>query len=100
MAQHCTISGAEYLTNLKTEVWLPKFLVSFPDNFFSDQKFSYMFYYSSANGVTCTLEVTLNSLTTKKLTTKLSSANFQKMLSPGYIILRIQRLEGKHCRSR
>ena len=38
---------------------------------------------------------TMKSLTTKKQTTKFSSANFQKMLSPSYIILRIQRLEGK-----
>ena len=30
----------------------------------------------------------VNSLTTKKQTTKFSSANFQKMLSPSYIILR------------
>ena len=42
----------------------------------------------------------LNSLTTKKQTTKFTSANFQKMLRPSYIILRIQRLEGKQCRSR
>ena len=42
----------------------------------------------------------INSLTTEKQTTKFSSANFQKMLSPSYIILRIQRLEGKQCRSR
>ena len=42
----------------------------------------------------------LNSLTTEKQTTNFSSANFQKMLSPSYIILRIQRLEGKQCRSR
>ena len=41
-----------------------------------------------------------NSLTTEKQTTKFSSANFQKMLSPSYIILRIQRLEGKQCKSR
>ena len=41
-----------------------------------------------------------NSLTTEKQTTTFSSANFQKMLSPSYIILRIQRLEGKQCRSR
>ena len=33
-----------------------------------------------------------NSLTTEKQTTKFSSANFQKMLNPSYIILRIQRL--------
>ena len=46
----------------------------------------------------CALRV--NSLTTEKQTTKFSSANFQKMLSPSYIILRIQRLEGKQCRSR
>ena len=38
-----------------------------------------------------------NSLIIKKQTTK---ANFQNMLSPSYIILRIQRLEGKQCRSR
>ena len=43
---------------------------------------------------------TLNSLTTKKQTTKFSSANFQKKLSPSYSILRIQRQEGKQCRSR
>ena len=42
----------------------------------------------------------VNSLTTEKQTTKFSSANFQKMLSPSYSILRIQRLEGKQCRSR
>ena len=36
----------------------------------------------------------------KKQTTKFSSAIFQKMLSPSYIILRIQRLEGKQCISR
>ena len=42
-----------------------------------------------------------NSLTTEKQTTKkFLSANFKKMLSPSYIILRIQRLEGKQCRSR
>ena len=33
-----------------------------------------------------------NSLTIKKQTTKFSSANFQKMLSPSYTILRIQKL--------
>ena len=37
----------------------------------------------------------LNSLTSKKQTTKFLSTNFQKMLSPSYIILRNQRLEGK-----
>ena len=42
----------------------------------------------------------VNSLTTEKQTTKFSSANFQKMLSPSYIILRIQGLEGKQSRSR
>ena len=41
------------------------------------------------------LRLCLNSLTTKKQTTKFSSANFQKMFSPSYIILRAQRLEGK-----
>ena len=46
------------------------------------------------------LPVVINFLTTKKQTTKFSSANFQKMLSLSYIILRIQRLEGKQCRSR
>ena len=40
------------------------------------------------------------SLTSKKETSKFSSANFQKMLSPIYIILRIQRPEDKQCRSR
>ena len=42
----------------------------------------------------------INSLTIKKQTTKFSSANVQIMLSPSYIILRIQRLEGKQYRSR
>ena len=35
------------------------------------------------------------SLTAKKQTTKFSSANFQKMLSPSHITLRIQRLKSK-----
>ena len=35
-------------------------------------------------------------VTTKKQTTKFSSANFQKSLSPSFIILRIQRLEGNN----
>ena len=47
------------------------------------------------SGVVSTL-----SLPFKKQTTKFSSANFKKMLSPGYVILRIQRLECKQCRSR
>ena len=38
----------------------------------------------------------VSSLTTKEQTTKFSSANFQKMLSPSYII----RLKGKQCGSR
>ena len=38
---------------------------------------------------------TLNSLSTIKQTTKIASTIFQKMLSPSYIILGIQRLEGK-----
>ena len=41
----------------------------------------------------------INSLTTEKQTTKFSSASFQKMFSPSNIILRIQRIEGKQCRS-
>ena len=36
-----------------------------------------------------------NSLTTKKQTTKFSSANFQKMLSPSYIMLGIQKTRGQ-----
>ena len=40
-----------------------------------------------------------NSLTTKEQTTKFSSANSQKILSLSYIILRIERLEDKQCRS-
>ena len=44
--------------------------------------------------------ILLNSFTTKKQTTKFSSANFKKMRSPNYIILRVQRLVGKQCRSR
>ena len=35
----------------------------------------------------------INSLTTKMQMTEFSSAKFQKMLSPSYIILRIERLE-------
>ena len=44
--------------------------------------------------------MSVNSLTTKKQMTKFSSANFQKLFSPSDIILRIQRLQGKQCRSR
>ena len=40
------------------------------------------------------------SLTTKTQTTKFLSANFQKMLSPSYIILKNHRLEGNQCGSR
>ena len=36
----------------------------------------------------------------KKQTTKFSSGNLKKMLSSSYIILRIQKLEDKQCRSR
>ena len=46
------------------------------------------------------VHINVNSLTTKKQTTKFSSAKFQKMISPRYIILRIQWLKGKQCRSR
>ena len=42
----------------------------------------------------------VNSLTIKNQTTKFSSANFQKTLSPSYIIVRIQRREDKQCKSR
>ena len=42
----------------------------------------------------------VNSLTTENQKTKFSFANVQKVLSPSYIILRIQRLEGKQCRFR
>ena len=45
-------------------------------------------------------EETPNSFTTKNQMTKYSSANFQKISSPSYFILRIQRLEGKQCRCR
>ena len=41
----------------------------------------------------------LNSSTTEEQTTKFSSANFQTKFNLSYIILRIQRLEGKPCRS-
>ena len=41
----------------------------------------------------------VNTLTSKKQTTKFTSANFQNKLSPSYNILRIRRLEGKQCRS-
>ena len=44
--------------------------------------------------------ISLNSLTTKKQTTKFSSADFEKMFSPSYIILEIKRVEGKQWRSR
>ena len=44
--------------------------------------------------------VLFNSLTTRKQMKKFLSANFQKMLSPSYIVLSIQSLEGKQCRSR
>ena len=47
----------------------------------------------------CNVLVSFNSLTTEKQTTKFLSANFQKILNPSYTILRIQRLEGKQCRS-
>ena len=50
--------------------------------------------------LTLTSPLLYNSLTAKKQTTKLSSANFQKMLSRSHIILRILRLEGKQCSSR
>ena len=46
-----------------------------------------------------TLSDSFKSLTTKKHTTKFS-ANFRKMSSPSYIVLIIQRQEGKQCRSR
>ena len=55
---------------------------------------------SNLHGKNCKLPYSINSLTTKKQTTKYSSANFQKTLSPSCIILRIQRLESKQCRSR
>ena len=45
------------------------------------------------------IDHSFNSLTTEKQTTNFSSAKFQKILNPSYIILRIQRLEGKQCRS-
>ena len=41
----------------------------------------------------------VNSLPTEKQTTKFSSANFKKISNASYTILRIQRLEGKQCRS-
>ena len=51
--------------------------------------------------VSCaSLDFSINSLTTEKQTIKFSSANFLKILSLSYIILRSQRLEGKKCRSR
>ena len=45
------------------------------------------------------LDPVFNSFTTKNQTTKFSSANFQKMFSPSYIMLRFQRLDGKQCRT-
>ena len=45
------------------------------------------------------LEGILNSFNSKKQATKFLSANFQKILSPNFNILSIQRLEGKQCRS-
>ena len=50
--------------------------------------------YSLCGKETLLMWTKLNSLTTKKQTTKFSSASFQNILSPNYIILRIQRLEG------
>ena len=50
--------------------------------------------------VSCALIYILFLYTTKKQTTKFLSAYFKKILSPSYIIFRIQRLEGKQCRSR
>ena len=47
----------------------------------------------------CPSTFNINSLTTKRQTTKFSSANLQKVLTPTYIILRIQRLEGRHMRA-
>ena len=47
-----------------------------------------------------TLPYILKSLTSKKQMRKFLSAKFQKMISPNHIILRIQRQEGKQCRSR
>ena len=41
-----------------------------------------------------------NYLSAKKQMTKFTSVNFQKMSGPSCIILIIQRLEGKSCRSR
>ena len=38
----------------------------------------------------CSILIYFNSFTTEKQTTKFLSANFQKMLSPSYIILRIK----------
>ena len=45
-------------------------------------------------------QVSVNSFTSRKQMTKFSSANFQKILSQSYTILRIQKLESKQCRSR
>ena len=36
----------------------------------------------------------------QKADDKFSPANFQKILSPSYVIFRIKKLEGKQCRSR
>ena len=54
----------------------------------------------SITAINVVSNVKFNAFTTKKQTTKFSSANFQKMWSPSYITLRIQRLEGNQCRSR
>ena len=54
----------------------------------------------STNLFACKFAIVGFILTIKKQRTKFSSANFQKMLSSSYIILRIQRQEGKLCRSK
>ena len=45
------------------------------------------------------IQLSLTLLTTKTQTTKFTSANFQKLLGPSYIILKIQLPEGIQCRS-
>ena len=45
-------------------------------------------------GTQVLIVIQINSLTTKQQTTIFSPAIFQRMLSPSYVILRIQRLKG------
>ena len=72
----------------------PNYGLSFPATHDAAQMSTLQLLLDAVHHVTLRLKH-LNSFTTKKQTTKLPSTNFQKMLSPSYIMLKIQRLEGK-----